>query len=82
MFIKSRGGWIMKNTTTQRMRCPNCGNTTDHVVYVHPYGPQIGFIFLERPLLSMKQYFLACPVCSHLTKDLTKMQAEALRVHQ
>lgn len=82
MFIKSSGGWIMENTTTQSMRCQNCGNTTDHVVYVHPYGPQVGLVFLQRPLLSLKQYFLACPVCSHLAKQLSKPQAEALRVHE
>jgi hypothetical protein len=80
MFFKACNGWIMKNSTVERTRCPNCGNTTDHVVYVHPYGPAVGFIFLSKPLLSMKQYFLACPVCSHLTKQLTKEQAQSLRI--
>ncbi len=69
----------MENSTTQSMKCPNCGNTTEHVVYVHPHGPVVGLIFMKKPLLSMKQYFLACPICSHLTKELTKQQAEAMR---
>ena len=80
MFVKASNGWIMENTTTQRMKCVGCANMTEHVVYVHPHGPQVGLIFLSRPLLTMKQYFLACPICSHLAKQLTKEQAQSLRV--
>lgn len=80
MFLKTNGGWVLENSSTQQMKCPNCRNTTDHVVYVHPYGPQVGLIFLSKPLLSLKKYFLACPVCSHLAKELTKEQAHSMRV--
>jgi hypothetical protein len=80
VFFKSQDGWVMENAIPQKMRCPNCSNTSDHLVYVHPYGPQVGLIFLRKPLLSMKQYFLACSICSHLTKELTKEQAQSMRV--
>ncbi len=82
MFFKSRNGWFMKNANVEKIRCLNCGNTTDHAVYVNPYGPQVGFIFFSKPLLSMKQYFLTCPVCSYFTKELTKEQAHSLRVQK
>jgi hypothetical protein len=36
-------------------------------------------VFSNKPLLGAKKYFLACPSCDHLTREITKEQADALR---
>jgi hypothetical protein len=76
MFLKQYNGWPLENSSTQTLKCPHCGNTTDHFVYVAPHGFQIGLAFMSRPLLGAKKYFLACPTCSNLTREITKEQAE------
>jgi hypothetical protein len=78
MFIKQFNGWPLENSVAQAMRCSNCGNTTDHFVYVAPHGFQVGLAFLSRPLLGGKKHFLACPTCNNLTREITKEQAAAL----
>lgn len=79
MFLRQFHGWPQDDSTTQPLKCPNCGNTTDHFVYVAPHGFQVGFVFMKKPLLGARKYFLACPTCTHLTKELSKEQAEAMR---
>lgn len=79
MFWRGFTGWAQEDSTTQSLKCPNCGNTSDHYVYVEPYGLQLAFIFMERPLLGMKKYFLACSKCDHKTKEISKEQAEVMR---
>jgi hypothetical protein len=79
MFLREFNGWPQENSHTQQLKCPNCGNTTDHYVYVAPYGFQVGTIFSNKPLLGAKKYFLACPTCDNLTKELSKEQALAMR---
>ena len=64
---------------TTRCQCPRCGNTSEHRVYIIPHGPQLGLVFLSKPLLGLRKYYLTCPVCGGLTREITKEQALALR---
>jgi hypothetical protein len=78
MFLKQYEGWHLQNSLTKTLKCTHCGNTTDHFVYVAPHGIQVGLIFMSKPVLGMRKYFLACPTCDHLTRELTKEQAQTL----
>jgi hypothetical protein len=79
VFFKSGKAWRLEGCSTVARKCSNCGNTTEHVVVVAPRGPQLGLIFLRKPLLGMRKYFLVCPVCSSAEVDLTKEQAYAMK---
>lgn len=79
MFIKNYRGWRLENSGTISDTCANCHNTGQHFVYVAPVGFQMGVVFSRKPLLGAKKYFLACPVCGHLSKELSREQALALR---
>jgi hypothetical protein len=78
MFLKQFNGWAQENSDTQVLKCSNCFNNTPHFVYVAPYGPQLGFIFLSKPFVGMRKYFLACPTCQNLTREITKQQCQIL----
>jgi len=80
MFWRDYGAWPFGGTRTEQLQCPNCHNTTDHVVYEVPKGPQLGLIFTKEPLLGFRSYYLVCPTCGYMTKQLTKAQALAMRV--
>lgn len=43
------------------------------------FGPSIGIVFMKTPLLSMKKYYLVCPICTNATQQLTKEQVNALK---
>jgi hypothetical protein len=79
MFLRQFNGWREENAMTQTIKCPNCGNTTEHYLYVAPHGIQLAFVFMSKPLVGAKKYYLACPKCDHLTKELSKEQAQVLR---
>lgn len=79
MFLKQYEGWKMEGTSCRTLKCTHCNNTADHFVYVAPYGPQLGIVFMRKPLVGMRKYFLACPVCGFLAQELTREQAESLR---
>jgi ribosomal protein S27AE len=79
MFLRQYNGWREEGTSTQTTKCPNCGNTTEHYIYVAPHGFQIGLAFMAKPLLGAKKYFLACSKCDHLTKELSKEQVQVMR---
>jgi sulfatase modifying factor 1 len=79
MFFRDFQGWRLENSATQSLKCSNCGNTTDHYVYVAPIGIQLGAVFLKKPLLGARKHFLACPVCGNLSKELSKSQAEVMQ---
>ncbi len=79
MFFKDFQGWAQDQSNTLSVRCPNCGNTCDHYIYVAPYGIQIGVIFMKRPLLSLKKYFLLCSTCDFVNREISKQQAESMR---
>jgi len=79
MFWKDYGAWLLKGASTQELKCQNCGNTTDHDVYVVPRGFQLGIVFMKRSLVGMRSYFLVCPTCGFMGKQLTKEQAVAMR---
>ena len=80
MFIKSFNGWRQEGTQTVTDTCENCHNTGEHFVYVAPSGFQMGIAFVKKPLLGARKYFLACPMCGHLSKELSREQAQALKV--
>jgi len=79
MFLKQYSGWELEGAGTVSIRCPHCHNTSEHFVYVAPYGFQLGVIFAAKPLVGKRKYFLACPVCGWLTQEISKEQAYALR---
>ncbi|OGK35379.1 hypothetical protein A3F58_00035 [Candidatus Roizmanbacteria bacterium RIFCSPHIGHO2_12_FULL_37_9b] len=78
MWITPKGE-ILKGTKTISMKCTNCGNLTEHVVWKQPHGFQLGTIFSRRKTLGMKKYFLLCPTCQNASKEITKEQALAMR---
>jgi hypothetical protein len=79
MFWKDYQGWPMQGTRTVEEKCVNCSNTADHFVYVAPSGFQLGLIFLRKPLAGKRKYYLACPICGFMSRELTKEQACALK---
>jgi uncharacterized Zn finger protein len=79
MFIKSVSPYIVKGTQSVSIKCPNCHNTTDHVVVIIPKKLNVSFVFGKKPLAG-KRYMMACPTCGHLTKEITKEQYKALQV--
>lgn len=81
MFIKTYNPMPVKNTKSVELVCSNCGNKTKHQIHEAYYGPQVGFIFLKKPLLSLKKYFLICPVCGNATKEITKAQVKANKIN-
>lgn len=80
MFIKSYKASPIKNTKTVELVCSNCKNKTKHQIYEVYYGPQMGLIFLKKPLLSLKKYCLVCPTCGNLTKEISKEQVKANKI--
>lgn len=78
MIIRTSDGWNLGEANTGSEKCGNCSNTITPVVYVRPFGPQIGLAFLKKPLISRKQYFLICPICSAIANELTKELAHKL----
>ena len=79
MFWKEYGAWPLKGARTQELKCPNCSNTTEHGVYVVPRGFQVGIAFMKRSLLGRRKYFLVCPTCGFMSKELTKEQTLAMK---
>jgi hypothetical protein len=79
MFWVNFEGWELEGARTLQQKCSHCSNTTDHVVCVHPKGFQLGTVFRKKPLIGKRQYFLACPTCSFIAKELTKEQAMAMK---
>ena len=79
MFYKKYNGWPQEKSDTLPLKCPHCGNICEHYVYIAPHGIQLGIIFMRKPLISAKQYFIACSTCHYLSKEITKQQAESMR---
>ncbi len=79
MFWKEFKGWPLKGAKTVKEQCSNCSNTGEHFVYVMPKGLQLGAIFLKKPLLGRRAYYLACPVCGFMARELTKEQAATFK---
>lgn len=75
MFIVEPQGEILKNSDTYNKICSNCKNQVDFVVWKEPYGPQMGTIFSRSKTLGMKKFYLVCPTCNFVDKELTKEQA-------
>lgn len=79
MFIKEYSDSILKNTRTIKIKCLNCNNESEHVICIH-HKMGVGFIFLKDPILSLKKYYLVCPICSNISKELTKEQVDSYRI--
>ena len=69
----------MSGTKTVSKKCVSCKNTSEHVVWKEPHGPQIGTIFSRTKMLGMKKYYLICPVCSTVERELTREQVDAMK---
>jgi hypothetical protein len=79
VFIKNYKGWRLEDSRTIQETCAQCHNTGEHFVYVAPVGFQMGVSFRRKPLVGARKYFLACPVCGNLSKELSREQALALK---
>ena len=79
MFWKEYKGWRLDGAHGQDQDCPNCGNTTEHFVYVLPHGLQFGFVFFKRPLVGKRKYYLACSACGRLSQELAKEQVFSVK---
>ena len=78
MWFRSSNAWKVEGASTVTRMCPRCHNTNEHELYVEPFGPALQFIWMKKPLLSAKRYFLTCPVCQERGIRLTKEQVRAL----
>jgi len=77
VFIKTWDAPVVEGTKTVSIQCTHCHNQTEHRVHVsHSFG--IGIIFMKTPLLSLKKYYLVCPVCGNASQELNKEQVNAL----
>ena len=79
MYFRSNYNNPVDNTKTVKLQCRRCNNEAENQVYEEYYGPRIGLIFLKKPLLSLRRYFLVCPICHTPAKEITKEQMQALK---
>ena len=79
MFFKTYYPTIVENTKQFTLICPHCGNKSIHQIYEFYEGPCIGFIFLSKPLIASKRYYLICQICNNPTKELTVQQVQNSR---
>jgi len=79
MFFKTYYPNIVENTKQFIIACPHCGNKSIHQIYEFYKGPCIGFIFLNKPLIASKKYYLVCQICNNPSKELTVEQVQSSR---
>lgn len=82
MYITSGSSnqWKVNGTKTVRRKCLHCNNTAEHYVLGTLIGPALGFIFQPaKTKLGFKKYYLICPVCNRVSKELTKPELEHLK---
>jgi ribosomal protein S27E len=79
MFSKSFNGWVLPSSQSQKIKCPKCGKTTEHIVAVIPKGPQLGIGLI--PVFGKRRYALVCLGCRNETKQLTKDQANSFVIN-
>ena len=80
MFLKDYEPTPVKNTKTVTMICNNCNNESEHGVFEEPKGLIIGFPLAKKPWLSMKNYYLLCPICKKGGKKINKEQVKSLKI--
>lgn len=80
MFAKEWPATLVENTRTKKIICENCNNETEHEVLEQPYGPCVGAFWAKKPLLSLKYYYLVCPICSTIAENLTKEQMIRMKI--
>ena len=72
--------WKVKGTKTVKRKCANCDNTAEHYVLGSLVGPALGFIFQPaKTKLGFRKYYLACPICNRISKELTRSELEYLK---
>lgn len=82
MYITSGNSnqWKVTRTKTVRKKCLNCDNTTEHYVLGTLIGPALGFIFQPaKTKLGFRKYYLVCPICNHISNELTKTELQHLK---
>jgi len=80
MHISGSRAWRVDNSKTVTMKCPVCNNTGEHYMVGLVVGPNLGFIWMPNKYhLGYRKYWLSCPVCNKITKELTAAEAQALR---
>ena len=84
MYITSanQNQWKVNNTKTVKRKCSHCGNTSDHYVMGTLVGPALGFIFQPaKTKLGFRKYYLACPICNKISKQLSRAELEHLKIY-
>ena len=72
--------WKVSNTKTKSIKCSHCGNTSEHYVMGTLVGPALGFIFQPaKTKLGFKKYYLTCPICNRVSKELSHSELEYLK---
>ncbi len=82
MYITSgrSNEWIVKNAKTVTKKCFYCNNTGEHYVIGRLIGPALGFIFQPaKTKLGFKKYYLVCPICNKISKELARNELEYLK---
>lgn len=79
MFIKNWGASVVENTRKVQKHCGICDNDSEHSICVEYYGPSMGLIFMSKPLLSMKRYWLVCPICKQGNQEISREQISAYK---
>lgn len=72
MIISGRKGYKIHSAKDQEILCDNCNNLSMHEVFAFPKGVQLKFIWMPQRLgVGLRDYYLKCPICDNLTKQLT-----------
>lgn len=81
MFYANHNYWKEDNCKTISLKCPNCGNTTEHFVIGGLNGFSLGLIFIPQKYhIGKKQYALMCPICNNISKLISSYEKDALKL--
>lgn len=80
MIISGRKGYKIHSVKDQEILCDNCNNLSMHEVFAFPKGVQLKFIWMPQRLgVGLRDYYLKCPICDHLTKQLTLTEVNNMK---
>lgn len=83
MHISGVEPYKVENSGTVEMKCPTCNKTSHHYMVGAVVGPNLGFFWLPNKYhLGYRKYWLACPICNNISKELSSSEATVLKNNQ
>lgn len=80
MHLSGVQPYKVDNSKTVEMECPICNRTGDHYMVGAVVGPNLGFFWLPNKYhLGYRKYWLACPTCGNISKELSRDEASILK---